>query len=54
MDENLIPNLTKLSNEGVHFSNTDKPFGGPQQIYGSGWSVAGMVNMGMGIPLKYR
>lgn len=52
MDENLIPNLTKLSNEGVHFSNTDKPFGGPQQIYGSGWSVAGMVNMGMGIPLK--
>lgn len=52
MDENLIPNLTKLSDEGVHFSNTDKSLGGPQQIYGSGWSVAGMVNMGMGIPLK--
>lgn len=52
MDKNLIPNLTRLSEQGVHFSNSKATFGGPHQTYGSSWSVAGMVNMGMGIPLK--
>lgn len=51
MNTNLMPDLQKLSDEGVHFSDTDK-FGGPQQTYGSSWSVAGMVNMSAGIPLK--
>lgn len=51
MDENLMPELTELSKVGIHFSNTDK-FGGANQTYGSSWSVAGMVNMDMGIPLK--
>ena len=51
MAENLMPELTELSKEGIHFSNTDK-FGGANQTYGSSWSVAGMVNMDMGIPLK--
>lgn len=41
-----------LSEQGVHFSNSKATFGGPHQTYGSSWSVAGMVNMGMGIPLK--
>ncbi|MHD0396627.1 LTA synthase family protein [Staphylococcus simulans] len=52
MDQNLIPHLTRLSEQGVHFSNSNATFGGPHQTYGSSWSVAGMVNMGMGIPLK--
>ena len=51
MDENLMPELSNLSKEGVHFSETDK-FGGPHQTYGSSWSVASMINMGMGLPLK--
>jgi len=51
MDTNLMPDLQKLSSEGVHFSNTTK-FGGPEQTYGSSWSVAGMVNMSAGLPLK--
>ncbi|AVQ33896.1 LTA synthase family protein [Staphylococcus muscae] len=52
MNENLMSELTELSKEGVHFSDSKDPFGGPHQTYGSSWSVAGMVNMGMGIPLK--
>lgn len=49
---NLIPELTRLAGQGTVFSNTDAPFGGPNLISGSGWSVAGVVNMEMGIPLK--
>ncbi|AIM63281.1 LTA synthase family protein [Weissella ceti] len=51
MDTNLMPDLQKLSEEGVHFSDSTK-FGGPEQTYGSSWSVAGMVNMSAGLPLK--
>lgn len=51
MDKNLMPGLTELSKEGYSFSHNDK-FGGPNQTYGSSWSVASMVNMGCGIPLK--
>ncbi|WP_024613326.1 LTA synthase family protein [Clostridium sp. Ade.TY] len=51
MKVNLMPELTKLSKEGVSFSESEK-FGGPYQTYGSSWSVASMVNMSMGLPLK--
>lgn len=51
MNYNLMPELTELSKEGISFSDNDK-FGGPYQTYGSSWSVAGMVNMSAGIPLK--
>lgn len=51
MDVNLMPELYELSKEGVSFSNNDK-LGGPYQTYGSSWSVASMINMGMGIPFK--
>lgn len=50
-NENLMPNLYEFSKSGVHFSNTDK-MGGSRQTYGSSWSVAGMVNMESGVPLK--
>lgn len=53
MKENLLPELTELaSQEGVHFSNTSKPFGGAQQLSGTGWTVAGMVAQTSGLPLK--
>lgn len=52
MEENLLPDLTALAQEGVHFSNTDKAFGGPHQVFGTGWSTAGMTNMNLGVPLK--
>lgn len=51
MKENLMPELTELSKEGIHFSESNK-FGGPYQTYGSSWSVASMVNMSTGLPLK--
>lgn len=51
MDVNLMPELTELYKEGLSFSNTDK-FGGPHTTYASEWSVAAMVNMDTGLPLK--
>ncbi|HCM89848.1 MULTISPECIES: LTA synthase family protein [Vagococcus] len=51
MDKNLMPAYEKLYKEGVSFSESDKK-GGPYQTYGSSWSVASMVNMSMGLPLK--
>lgn len=52
MPENLMPDLTALADEGVHFSHTEKPFGGPHQIFGTAWSSAGMTNMNLGVPVK--
>lgn len=52
MDQNLMPELTELSKEGVHFSHLDKGFGGAPWSTGGTWSVAGMVNMEAGIPMK--
>lgn len=52
MSENLMPDLMKLADEGVHFSNTSKPFGGPHQVFGTSWSSAGMTNMNLGVPVK--
>ncbi len=51
MEKNLMPDFEKLYKEGVSFSESTKR-GGPYQTYGSSWSVASMVNMSMGIPLK--
>lgn len=51
-DENLMPDLAELSKEGISFSHTDKGFGGPFGTTGSVWSVAAMVNMNTGLPMK--
>lgn len=51
MDQNLMPELTELAKENIHFSNNDL-FGGWNQTYGSSWSIAGIVNIENGIPLK--
>lgn len=52
MPENLMPELTELSYEGVVFSNTDYYFGGPKQGVGTQWSLASMVNQTTGLPMK--
>lgn len=52
MKDNLMPELTELAGEGIHFSHNENTFGGAIQTTGSGWSVAGMVNMEMGLPMK--
>lgn len=52
MDENLIKPLTDLASEGISFSHLDKGFGGPVATTGGVWSVAAMVNMNAGIPMK--
>lgn len=51
-EENYMPDLAELSKEGISFSHQENSFGGPFCTYGSGWSVAAMVNMSAGIPMK--
>lgn len=52
MEENLMPDLAELSKEGYNFSNLSEGFGGPPWTTGGNWSVASMVNMGTGLPMK--
>lgn len=47
----LIPELEELAKKNINFSNTPK-IGGAIQVYGVGWTVAGMVAQTAGIPLK--
>lgn len=50
-EENLIPNLTKLANDNISFSNTEK-LGGALTINGTAWTAAAMVGQTSGLPLK--
>lgn len=52
MEMNLMPELTELSYEGVTFSDSSNRFGGPLTATGTQWSVASMVNMTTGLPMK--
>ena len=52
LDENLMQPLTDLAKEGISFSHLDKGFGGPVPTTGCTWSVASMVNMNTGLPMK--
>lgn len=52
MDENLIAPLTDLAKEGISFSHLEKGFGGAISTSGCNWSVASMVNMNTGLPMK--
>ncbi|MBR3767301.1 MAG: LTA synthase family protein [Clostridia bacterium] len=51
-EDNLIPHLYDLSFEGISFSNKEEGLGGFLESTGAGWSVASMVNMGTGLPMK--
>ena len=48
---NLIPNLEKVANENIHFSNNDY-LGGAHQINGTQWTIASLVAQTSGVPLK--
>ena len=50
-ETNLLPNLTRLAQENVNFSDT-AGLGGAQQLPGTSWTVASMVAQTAGIPLK--
>lgn len=52
MNENLIKPLTELAKEGYSFSHLEKGLGGPIATVGCTWSVASMVNMNTGVPMK--
>ena len=51
MQDNSIPELAEIHDEGDSFSNSDAN-GGPHQIYGTSWSIASMMNMMAGVPMK--
>lgn len=50
--ENLIAPLMELASEGYVFSDNAGKFGGPIATTGCSWSVASMVNMTTGLPMK--
>ncbi len=52
MDVNLMPELEKLSREGYNFSDLPEGFGGNPNSTGANWSIASMVNMCSGLPMK--
>lgn len=52
LEENLMKPLTDLAKEGISFSHLEKGFGGPINTIGCTWSVASMVNMNTGLPMK--
>ena len=47
----IIPELETLAIENINFSNTEK-LGGAVQVFGTEWTVAGMVSQTSGAPLK--
>lgn len=50
--DNLMPQLQKLNETNLHFSNRPDTLGGPHQTFGSVHSAAAMVNMEAGVPMK--
>ena len=47
---NLIPELTRLSQEHVSFSTSDQ-FSGAYQMGATGWTIAAMLSQSSGVPL---
>lgn len=52
--DNLMPDLAELTKEGYNFSHLGKGegIGGHHMSMGATWSVASMVNMNTGLPMK--
>lgn len=51
IEENLIPNLTKIANDNVNFSNTNK-LGGARMTFGATWTAAAMSTQLSGVNYK--
>jgi len=47
----ITPNLETLALENISFSNNDK-IGGADMVFGTNWTIAGMVAQTAGVPLK--
>lgn len=54
MNQNLMPDLAELTKEGYNFSHLPKGqgIGGHHMSKGATWSVASMVNMCTGLPMR--
>ena len=52
MEENLIPELYRLADDHICFSNTKAPVGGYHTTAGATWTIGSMVAQTAGIPLK--
>lgn len=50
-DYTVIPELVEIAENNINFSNTES-LGGVTKVIGSNWTVAGLVGMTSGIPLK--
>ncbi len=50
MDVNLLPNLTQLAKDNIHFSQSDK-LGGGRAVTGATWTMGALVAQSSGIPL---
>ena len=50
-DINMMPEIVKLQNDNISFSNTDK-LGGAVETYGMTYTTAGIVATTFGLPLK--
>ncbi|MDR4949471.1 LTA synthase family protein [Neobacillus cucumis] len=48
---NVIPELTTIAKTNLNFSNSDK-IGGANRIFGTTWTVGGLVGTTSGLPLK--
>ena len=51
-EEDLIPELTELARENLHFSSLAGTLRGAAQIENTGWTIAGMFAQTAGLPLK--
>lgn len=52
-DINYIPNLTKLSEENITFSNSEKPLGGAVNTTGCDLTSGGLIGTSVGMPLNW-
>jgi phosphoglycerol transferase len=48
--ENLMPEIASLAENGINFSQNDA-LGGANQLYGTGWTIAGITANYTGVPL---
>ncbi len=50
-DTNYIPELTKLAEKNINFSNNNQ-IGGAEVLVGGSWTIGAMVSQTSGVPLK--
>ena len=52
LDINLIPEITKLMEENISFTNKEDGLGGAQDVAGTGWTIGALASETTGLPLK--